>query len=199
VLASSFDGRLAVWIATHRYPPLNDAFVWLGTIDKLGGVWIGLALLASLLRRNNLLTAIGIALLTALTSFVADSVSFGVKDLVHRTRPFEAHPEIHPLYTVHSSSFPAGHAATAFAGATLLSYLAPRATPLFLTLAAAIAFSRVYVGVHYPGDVVAGAVIGVAVGMVAILLLAFMRNRVSGKPVSLWPHAQLTGRPNGTR
>jgi undecaprenyl-diphosphatase len=100
-----------------------------------------------------------------------------VKDLVHRTRPADAHPQIHPLYVVHSSSFPAGHAATAFAGATLLSYLLPRAAPLFILLAAAIGFSRVYVGVHYPGDVLGGALIGAVCGAVAILALQAVRAR----------------------
>jgi membrane-associated phospholipid phosphatase len=98
----------------------------------------------------------------------------GIKDLVNRPRPFEAHPQIHPLYSVHSSSFPAGHAATAFAGATLLAYMAPRASPLFLALAVAISYSRVYVGVHYPGDVIAGAAVGalVAGAVIAVLRLS---------------------------
>jgi membrane-associated phospholipid phosphatase len=109
--------------------------------------------------------------LTAVATFAADAASFGLKDLVHRTRPFDRHPEIHPLYVVHSSSFPAGHVATAFAGATLLTYVAPRAMPLFTLLAVAIGYSRVYVGVHYPGDVVGGAIIGTAIGACAIVLL----------------------------
>src|SRR5919109_1309062 len=113
----------------------------------------------------------------ALRKFAADAMSFGIKDLVHRTRPADAHPQIHPLYVVHSSSFPAGHAATAFAGALLLSYMAPRAAPLFVLLATAIGYSRVYVGVHYPGDVVAGALVGVLCGLVAILVLWTLQAR----------------------
>jgi undecaprenyl-diphosphatase len=113
---------------------------------------------------------------TALAVFVADSVSFGVKDLVHRTRPFDAHPAIHPLYVVHSSSFPAGHGATAFAGAVLLSYVAVRLAPLFLGLALAICFSRVYDGVHYPTDVLAGAAIGALVGGAAIMGLRLLER-----------------------
>jgi undecaprenyl-diphosphatase len=113
----------------------------------------------------------------AVVTFAADAVSFGIKDLVHRTRPADAHPQIHPLYVVHSSSFPAGHAATAFAGAMLLSYLLPRAAPLFVLLAAAIGFSRVYVGVHYPGDILGGALVGVLCGGVAILALKAARAR----------------------
>jgi undecaprenyl-diphosphatase len=100
-----------------------------------------------------------------------------VKDVVHRTRPFDAHPQIHPLYVVHSSSFPAGHAATAFAGAALVSYLAPRAAPLFVLLAAAIGYARVYVGVHYPGDVVAGALLGVFCALAALLARRALRAR----------------------
>jgi undecaprenyl-diphosphatase len=186
VIAGSLDARAAVWISTHRFGPLNDLFVWVGTIDKLGAVWIALALVVSLLRRRSAPAAAGFVAVTALTTFAADSASFGVKDLTHRTRPFEAHPEIHPLYVVHSSSFPAGHAATAAAGALLLSYLAPRGVALFGALAAAIAYSRVYVGVHYPSDVFGGAIIGVMVGGIAVGLLALVQER-RGLPRRIGP------------
>ena len=53
---------------------------------------------------------------------------------------------------------------------------APRATPLFMAFAAAIAFARVDVGVHYPRDVIAGAAIGAAVGVLAAVLLRFARR-----------------------
>src|SRR5437868_1864071 len=177
----SIDDRIAVWVATHRYGPVNDVFVWLGTIDKVGAVWILLALAIGLWRRRGIAAALGMAVLVGITTLAADSLSFGVKDLTARARPFEAHPQIHPLYVVHSSSFPAGHAATAFAGATLLAYLAPRLTPLFAALAVAIGFSRVYVGVHYPGDVLAGAVLGIVVGGAAVGLVELARRRHLGE------------------
>src|SRR5947199_2001478 len=177
----SLDDRLAIWIATHRYKPLDDVFVRLGTIEKLGLVWIVLAFVVALVTRRGLGAAVGWAVFVAVVTFAADAVSFGVKDLVHRTRPFDAHPQIHPLYVVHSSSFPAGHAATAFAGATLLSYFAPRLTPLFVVLAAAIGFSHVYVDVHYPTDVLAGAAIGVMVGAAAIGIILVIESKVPNK------------------
>jgi undecaprenyl-diphosphatase len=185
----SLDDTAARWIATHRWPPLNDPMVWLGDADRIGAVWVVLALVVTLLQRSTLARVVTVCALTALTVLAADSASSLVKDLTNRPRPFEAHPEIHPLYTVHSSSFPAGHAATAFAGAILLSLLAPRAAPAFVALAALIACSRVYVGVHYPTDVLAGAAIGALVGIAAFALL-----RRAPRPIAV-----LAGRRPGGR
>jgi len=167
----SLDERLGVWIATHRYAPLNDVFVWLGSIDRIGAVWICLALLVAFAQSRRLLPAFGIAAVTALAAVAADSIATGVKDLTNRPRPFEAHPQIHELYAVHSSSFPSGHAATALAGAVVVSYLARRAAPFLLAFAVLIAYSRIYVGDHYPTDVLAGAAIGVVAGVAAVCLL----------------------------
>jgi undecaprenyl-diphosphatase len=172
-MIASIDASVVEWVAEHRVATLNGFFVALGTVEKLGAIWVLLAVAIAVASRRGIVGGAVLVALTALTTFLADSASFGVKDLVHRTRPFDAHPQIHPLYTVHSSSFPAGHAATAFAGATLLSYVVPRAIPLFAALAFAVGFSRVYVGVHYPSDVLVGAAIGVLVGaaVIAALLL----------------------------
>jgi undecaprenyl-diphosphatase len=180
-------------VATHRLAPLDDLFVWLGTIDKLGLVWVAFALVLGLVARLGLGSTVLLAVLAGLAAFAADSVCFGLKDVVERTRPFVAHPQIEPLYVVHSSSFPAGHAATAFAGATLLSYVTPRAAPGFVLLAIAIGFSRVYVGVHYPGDVAAGALIGAAVAVGAIVLVSWASKRGIKSAVAL-THSVSTAR-----
>jgi membrane-associated phospholipid phosphatase len=172
----SIDDRAVIWISTHRFAPLDDFFVALGNVEKLGAIWVLCAIALGIATRRGALQTTVLAAVTALAVFVADSVSFGVKDLVQRTRPFDAHPAIHPLYVVHSSSFPAGHAATAFAGAVLLSYVAVRLAPLFLGLALAICFSRVYDGVHYPTDVLAGAAIGAVVGVGAIVGLRLLER-----------------------
>ena len=104
---------------------------------------------------------------------VADALSYGLRDWIDRRRPPLVYPEPKPLVGVpHSGSFPSGHAATAFACATVIARTAPRlAVPAFV-LAAAIAWSRVYVGVHWPLDVLGGAVLGV---LVAIALLTLVR------------------------
>jgi undecaprenyl-diphosphatase len=165
------DTSIAIWVATHRVAALNDPMVWLGTIEKLGAVWVLLALLVGAHLRLGIWRTLALGVGAAITTFGADALAFGLKDLTHRSRPFEAHPRINPLYVVHSSSFPAGHAATAFAGAVLLTALVPRFWPLFFALAAAIGYSRIYDGVHYPTDVLAGALLGATVGAIAALLL----------------------------
>src|SRR5690242_17465123 len=186
----SFDGSAVEWVAQHRFEPLNGFFVALGNVEKLGAIWIVCALALGVARRFGVARTAALVVLTALTTVLADTVAFGIKDLTHRSRPAVAHPQVHPLYVVHSSSFPAGHAATAFAGATLLTYFAPRLWPLFATLAVAVGFSRIYVGVHYPTDVLAGAAIGLAVAGVAIVFLRLLdRYR---------PHGWALARPAAT-
>jgi undecaprenyl-diphosphatase len=149
---------------THRVEPLDGLFVFLSVIGSLGLVWIALALLIALLRRR----AAVFVLVTA-GVLASDLLALLLKLLTSRDRPYVRHPEPEPLLgTPLDFSFPSGHAATAFAGAALLAGLASGfALPLF-ALAAGVAWSRVYVGVHYPLDVVAGALLGVAV---AFLLL----------------------------
>jgi len=104
MVLASVDDRIVEWVAVHRFGPLNGFFTALGTVERLGAIWVLLALGVGLLRRRGVWAAVGLAAVTAATTLAADGVSFVVKDLVHRARPFEAHPQIHPLYVVHSSS-----------------------------------------------------------------------------------------------
>jgi undecaprenyl-diphosphatase len=125
-----------------------------------------LALVLALARRNAF-----VFVLTAVAVLAADGLAGIVKVVVGEKRPSDPGPLV---AIPHSHSFPSGHTATAFAGATMLSFFVPRGAPAFYVLAAAIAYSRLYVGVHFPLDVVGGAVIGVAT---ALLLLAAIRRR----------------------
>ena len=96
-----------------------------------------------------------------------------------RERPFAAHPGS-TLLLVHKSldpSFPSDHATAAFAIAFAVLFFSIRAGLLFLLAASAIAFSRVLVGVHYPGDVLAGAAVG---------LLCAAAVATVGRPVLSW-------------
>jgi undecaprenyl-diphosphatase len=145
--------------------------VWLTKIGTYGAVWVALALVLALLRRHA-----STFVLTVLAVYAADGIADVVKDAVGEHRPRFRHPLV---AMPHSDSFPSGHTATAFAGATVLSALYPRAAPAFVLLAAAIAYSRLYVGVHFPLDVASGFAIGVAT---ALLLLAAARRRSARAP-----------------
>ena len=90
---------------------------------------------------------------------LAFALNYAVKSLVGRRRP--ELPDLPPLTpTVSELSFPSAHATTSFAAAGAYSHLAPRG--MLYGLAGAFALSRPYLGVHYPSDVVAGALLGTA-------------------------------------
>jgi len=143
-------------------------FVGLSKVGYFGTIWIVLAAAISLVTRRNISFPV---LLTAGSVWTADLLTFAVKAGVERQRPSLTVPQADPLMGAGGWSFPSGHAATAFAGAVSLTYLWRRGAPLFFLLAAAIAFSRVYVGVHYPGDALAGAALGTVVGLAWVAAL----------------------------
>lgn len=89
-------------------------------------------------------------------------VAFGLKYSVNRTRPYVTYHDLQPYQTDTDPSFPSGHATFSFFTATTLSMYYPRwyvIAPSYLW-AAAVGYSRLDLGVHYPTDVLAGAIIG---------------------------------------
>ena len=97
-------------------------------------------------------------------------LTIGTKYLVRRPRPYQAYPDmLVPLTTEPDPSFPSGHTSMAFSAATSLSLLYPHwyvVVPSMLW-ATAVGFSRLYLGVHYPSDVLTGALLGAGVAWVA--------------------------------
>jgi undecaprenyl-diphosphatase len=142
-------------------------------------VWVALALVLSLAARRPPGPPV---LAVAVAVWSVDLFAGVLKAVVDRPRPFRVLEDADPLTTnVVGQSLPSGHAATSFAGAVVLSLFFRRAAPWLLLLAVAIAFSRVYVGAHYPGDVLAGAALGLAWAAAGLAIVTY------GAP---WLHAR---------
>ena len=92
----------------------------------------------------------------------ATFITFGMKYSFKRSRPYITNPDLKAVGSGNSPSFPSGHTSVAFSSAMSLYLAYPKwyvAVPAF-TYAASVGYSRMYLGVHYPSDVLAGAVIG---------------------------------------
>jgi undecaprenyl-diphosphatase len=161
----AWEKHLEHWLVGERTGWLDWFFIALSWIGTLGLVWIAIGLAIAVTWRRPV-----ILLTVVVADLGADLLADVGKALVDRHRPFEH--QLGPRSSTHS--FPSGHAATSFACATVLSYYVPRLRGPLFVLAALIGLSRVYNAMHYPTDVLAGAVLGVAT---ALLLLAGARRR----------------------
>ena len=111
---------------------------------------------------------------------IALLISQPISQAVARVRPYVAHPHHAHLLIAssHDPSFPSDQATGAFALAAAVLFYDRLAGIVLLVLAALLAFSRVYVGTHYPGDVLGGAAIGIAAALV--LRLPLLRRLLEG-------------------
>lgn len=125
------------------------------------------------------------ASLTALLSLVFSALVCNafLKNLVERARPFDKIPSLQFLIRKpHDFSFPSGHTSSSFAVATVFLAMLPLWVGVAaLTIAVLIAFSRMYLGVHYPSDVLCGAVLGVLFGLAALAVMPLLL-RISWLP-----------------
>lgn len=160
------DRALFVWVNGGSHPRLVDQFfLWL--THPPGQIYIFLALAVAIWARYRQ-RAIRPLLVLAVAVTLADRLGAEVlKPLVGRVRPCFALEDVHLLLTrqPHSPSFPSNHAANAFAAASALWPMLGRLRWGALVLAALIGISRVYVGVHFPSDVVFGALLGATIAL----------------------------------
>lgn len=118
-------------------------------------------------------------LLLVLGITLSDQVCNNVlKPLVGRVRPCNVLENVHLLINCTKSfSFPSSHATNIFTGMILFSYVYPRLKIALLSIAALVAYSRIYVGVHYPFDVVAGIALGITCAVSIIVLFQLLSKR----------------------
>jgi undecaprenyl-diphosphatase len=168
---AALDHALVQWAATWQAPWLDGLMLFASHVGRAGFVWLVVAGVAAVFP-NRRPAAWRVVLAVGLTALLVDGV---VKPLVWRDRPFAALTDVRVIDArPPTSSFPSGHTAVAVAGAIAVSQLLPGARVAWWLLAATIAISRVYVGVHFPSDVLAGAIVGL---LCATLVLGRVSSR----------------------
>lgn len=166
-LVTSADEHVLRAVADLRRAPLTAVMTLLSAWWVKGVVIAALGVAADLRRRPRRLPRTLIPALAAM--LVASWSSSALKAVFDRARPPAADPSLTALVPLPAdASFPSGHAATAFAAAGVVALLHPRLRVPALGLAALVALSRVYLGVHFPSDVIAGAALGLAVAAVTV-------------------------------
>ena len=106
--------------------------------------------------------------------------SFFLKSLVGRIRPCNVFPDLNVLVTcTESFSFPSSHAVNNFGVAMFFTKIFPKYRWAFFIVATLMAFSRPYVGVHYPSDAIGGALIGIFFGYMFAIILKYFDNYFS--------------------
>ena len=153
------------WFQTLHTPILDKIMTSITKLGDAGIFWIILTLLFLIIPK---MRKTGIIMAAAL---IMDLLicNIAVKNLAARTRPYDVNTSVQLLVAkLHDYSFPSGHTAASFASVTAL-YLAgeKKLWKPALVLACLIAVSRLYLYVHYPTDVLAGAVIGILCGAAA--------------------------------
>ena len=165
------DGQLLRWLMEQfSHPVLDEMMQFVSSLGNKGMVWIGIGILLLLLgvknkkRRNGGL----LVLLSLAVNFLACNVI--LKPLVDRTRPYYVLDYTPLIPPVGDPSFPSGHTSASFAAATAIYAINRKWGLAAYLLAAVMGFSRLYLGVHFPTDVLAGALVGTAAALAVVRL-----------------------------
>lgn len=164
------DGNILLWIQENlRCAPLNFFFSNITHLGDKGWFWIAVTVVLLLFkktRKMGLCCAVSMLMGLLVTNIC-------LKNWVARIRPYEVVEGLKILIPAeHSFSFPSGHTTNSFAAGWVIYKMAPKKYGLpTLILAIIISFSRLFVGVHYPTDVLGGVVIGCGLATLAMFIV----------------------------
>lgn len=167
----TWDNKILRILSKKHTPVLNKIMVMITTSGNYGYIWFAIAipLIISNRNRSTGLTVILAMLITGLSGEVT------IKHIVGRVRPCnrEFSEDLLIKHPAHYS-FPSGHTASSFAVSMVILFMLPiMFVPVFV-YACLMGFSRMYVLVHYPTDVLAGAVLGLICGTVAVYVSPYL-------------------------
>jgi len=161
IFAQNFDIDALKEINVERYKTLDPTFKFITNSNSYVNVGTPIIVFATVLfTKDSSLRMKGILLAESI--FVSTLITTTMKYTIKRNRPFTTYDFIDKQATGGSPSFPSGHTSSAFSTATSLSITFPKwyvIAPSFLW-ASCVGYSRMHLGVHYPSDVIVGAVIG---------------------------------------
>lgn len=157
-------------------PVFSAIMIFCTRIVEHGEIWILAAVIMLITKKYR---KVGVMVLIALVlTFVSGELL--IKNLVCRPRPFLANPDVQLLISPpRGYSFPSSHSAVSFASATVIFCFNKKFGTGAYALAVLIAFSRMYLYVHYPTDVLCGAILGVAWALIVVLLYKYGVKRFS--------------------
>jgi len=157
----NLDQQVLIELMEHRTDGTTKVMQGISNTTQMMSILLPASVLAAGIIDNNKLT-IKKGIYLAESAAAATFVAYGMKYSFKRSRPYVETPGLTSTGSGNSPSFPSGHTSVAFASATSLYLAYPKwyvAVPAF-AWAASVGYSRMYLGVHYPSDVLAGAVIG---------------------------------------
>lgn len=186
IYSQNLDIRILRHINVNRNERLDGAFTTI--TNSVAPISIAAPILVfgtGLIEKDKTIQQKG--LMMGASFLTATIISTGMKHAINRTRPFVTYPDIQKVASGGSPSFPSGHTSDAFATATSLSLAFPKwyvIAPSYV-YASAVGYSRMHLGVHYPSDVLAGAIIGVGSAYLCYKAQKWInhkkRNKLPGK------------------
>lgn len=157
---SSVESSILEWIQDHRIEQLDGFLVLFSSATTIVSLTFILMIGVIARFRRSCLREI---FQVAVTLLLAALIGYGIKQVIHRERPFRSFSNVEKLTTGGSPSFPSGHTLEAFAVATSISLLTRRKLirVFVFSWACLVGYSRLALGVHYPSDVLGGLLTGI--------------------------------------
>jgi len=173
---NSFDFHIMSFIQENLHNAFTDfMFPYITYLGQAGAIWLIVSFALLFKKRYRLC---GIMMLSALL-FTFISGELIIKNIAMRPRPYMDYPNYTALLVpkLSSFSFPSGHSASSFTAATVLFYFNKKVGIAALLLAFLISFSRIFLFVHYPSDVLVGIILGINFAQITIFLQKRLAKR----------------------